>query len=66
MFFYKKLSSDVTDDELRGYDIIQQSCFQAFNERADKVVISKEASIGFLERSPKKRELKELHKIVAE
>ena len=57
-FFYKKLPSDVTDDELRRYDITRESYLQAFNERADKGVISKEAFNRFLESSPKKKELK--------
>lgn len=64
--FYKKLPSDVTDDELRRYDITRESYLQAFNERADKGVISKEAFNRFLESSPKKRELKDLHDIEAE
>lgn len=53
--FYKKLPSDVTDDKLRRYDITRESYLQAFNERADKGVISKEAFNRFLESSPKKR-----------
>ena len=64
--FYKKLPSDMAEDELRRYDITRESYLQAFNERADKGVISKEAFNRFLESSPKKRELKDLHDIVAE
>lgn len=59
--FCKKLLSNVTYDELWRYDITWESYLQAFNEWADKRVISKEVSNRFLESPPK-----DLHDIVAE
>lgn len=65
VFFYKKLKSNVTNDEQRRYDITLESYLQAFNEQAGKGVISKEAFNRFLESSPEKRKFKDLHDIVA-
>lgn len=64
--FFIRNCSDLTDEELKTYGITREKYLQAFAERAGRAVISKEAFNGFLEKSPKKRELRNLHSIVPE
>lgn len=64
--FFKKLPSSITDDELKLYEIDREKYRLAFNERAEKSVISKESFNRFLEQSPDKKDLKDVYGVVPE
>ena len=64
--FFKKLPADVTDEALARYEVQRERYLQAFNERADKSIISRESFNRFLQESPHKDRLKEEHAITPE
>lgn len=64
--FYKKLPADVNEETLAGYEVEREAYLRAFNERADKAVISKHLFNKFLEQSAHKVRLREEHDITSE
>ena len=64
--FFKKLPADVTDEALARCEVQRERYFQAFNERTDKSIISRESFNIFLQESPNKDRLKEEHDITPE
>ena len=64
--FYKKLPADVTDEDLATYEVPREKYLQAFNEQADKSIITKDLFNKFLNQSPHKDRLKNEHDITPE
>ena len=64
--FYKKLPADVTDEDLATYEVPREKYLQAFNEWADKSIITKDLFNRFLDQSPHKDRLKNEHDITPE
>ena len=57
--FFKKLPADVSEETLAKYEVQREAYLYAFNERADKAIISKELFNKFLEQSAHKVRLRE-------
>ena len=64
--FFKKLPADVTDESLARYEVQCERHLQAFNERAERSIISRESFNRFLQEWPNKDRLKEEHDITPE
>ena len=64
--FFKKLPADVTDESLARYEVQHERYLQAFNERAERSIISRESFNRFMQESPNKDRLKEEHDITPE
>lgn len=64
--FYKKLPADINDEDLATYEVTREKYLQAFNERADKSIITKDLFNKFLNQSPHKDRLKNEHDITPE
>ena len=59
-------SADVTDEDLATYEVPREKYLQAFNEQADKSIITKDLFNRFLDQSPHKDRLKNEHDITPE
>lgn len=64
--FYKEFPADLSDEVLATYEVPRERYLYAFNERADKSVITKELFNKFLAQSPNKDRLKNEHDITPE
>ena len=64
--FFKKLPADVSEETLAKYEVQREAYLRAFNERADKAIISKELFNKLLEQSAHKVRLREEHDITPE
>lgn len=64
--FFKKLPADLSDEVLATYEVPRERYLFAFNERADKSIITKDLFNKFLAQSPHKDRLKREHDITPE
>lgn len=64
--FFKKLPADLSDEVLATYKVPRERYLFAFNERADKSIITKDLFNKFLAQSPHKDRLKREHDITPE
>lgn len=64
--FFKKLPADLSDEVLATYEVPRERYLFAFNERADKSIITKDLFNKFLTQSPHKDRLKREHDITPE
>ena len=64
--FFKELPADLSDEVLATYEVPRERYLYAFNERADKSIITKELFNKFLAQSPNKDRLKNEHDITPE
>ena len=64
--FYKEFPADLSDEVLATYEVPRERYLYAFNERADKSIITKELFNKFLAQSPNKDRLKNEHDITPE
>ena len=63
---FKELPADLSDEVLATYEVPRERYLYAFNERADKSIITKELFNKFLTQSPNKDRLKNEHDITPE
>ena len=64
--FFKKLPADVTEEALGRYEVPRETYLRAFNERADKSIVTKDLFNKFLDQSAHKDRLRQEHDITPE